>query len=81
MNMKVLYLDQDTHPLFLLQLTSNEVVILLALITNSADSIIKSGVCPATITHYSPIFCRILTTFKSREPDEPVKKMTIIKLT
>ena len=42
--------------------------------TNSADSIIKSGVCPATVTHHSPIFCQISTTFKSCEPDKPVKR-------
>ena len=42
--------------------------------TNSVDHIIKSGVCPATITHHSPIFCQIATTWKSCEPNIPMKK-------
>ena len=42
--------------------------------TNSIDSIIKSGVCPATVTHHSPIFCQIATTCKTCEPNVPVKR-------
>ena len=42
--------------------------------TNSTDSILKSGTCPATITHHSPIFCQIATAWKSCESDMPIKK-------
>ena len=66
MSMKVLYLDQDTHHLFLSRFTSNQVVILLALITYLQTL--------PTVTHYFPIFCQISTTFKSCEPDKPVKR-------